>query len=76
MAQATSSGGLARERHATSIVSFDVANTNVDPMADAPSSSGRTQETGKEEMNIGVSIRYNMHACHSVGLHVLALSIL
>jgi hypothetical protein len=49
MAQATSSGGPTRERRAASIVTFDVANTNVDPMADAPSFSGHTKKWARKK---------------------------
>jgi hypothetical protein len=48
MAQATSSGGPTKERRAASIVSVDVTNTNVDTMADAPSSSGRTKKRARK----------------------------
>ena len=49
MAPVTNSGGPTRERRAASIVSVEVPNTDVDPMADAPSSSGRTKKKARKE---------------------------
>ncbi|KAF8939216.1 hypothetical protein BGZ47_008253, partial [Haplosporangium gracile] len=49
MAAATNAGGPPRKRRAASIVLVEVPNTDVDPMADAPSSaSGRTKSKARK----------------------------